>query len=93
MRLPHNYELDNRYFRRDGSLVWGRLNISLLNSPPSPIVLAMTEDITEKKTAEEALDESEERLRLAAQAGKMFAYSWDAASDVINCGDHFLRPF
>ena len=33
--------------------------------------------------AQAALEESEERLRLAVQAGRMFAYSWDAASDTI----------
>ena len=49
-----NYQLDKRYFRRDGSLVWGRLSISLLNSDPSPLVLAMVEDITDKKKAEDA---------------------------------------
>ena len=49
-----HYELEKRYFRRDGSLVWGRLIISLLKSRPSPLVLAMVEDITNKKKAEEA---------------------------------------
>ena len=49
------YQLEKRYFRRDRSLVWGRLSLSLLNSPPSPLVIAMVEDITEKKAAEEAL--------------------------------------
>jgi PAS domain S-box-containing protein len=49
-----HYQLEKRYFRRDGSLVWGRLSLSLLNQPPSPLVLAMIEDITEKKNAEEA---------------------------------------
>lgn len=49
-----NYQLDKRYFRRDGSLVWGRLSISLLNSDSSPLVLAMVEDITDKKQAEDA---------------------------------------
>jgi PAS domain S-box-containing protein len=33
--------------------------------------------------AQAALQESEERLRMAVQAGRMFAYSWDAASDTI----------
>jgi PAS domain S-box-containing protein len=28
------YQLDKRYFRRDGSLVWGRLSISLLRGRP-----------------------------------------------------------
>jgi PAS domain S-box-containing protein len=50
-----HYQLEKRYFRKDGSLVWGRLNISLLNSRVSPFVLAMVEDITDKKRAEEAL--------------------------------------
>ena len=55
-----HYQLEKRYFRRDGSLVWGRLSISLLNSRPSPLVIAMVEDITDKKKAEDA------RFRLAA---------------------------
>ena len=54
-----HYQLEKRYFRRDGSLLWGNLSISLLKSYPSPLLLAMVEDITGKKTAEEA------RLKLA----------------------------
>src|SRR6201988_4909691 len=50
-----HYQLEKRYFRKDGSLVWGRLSISLLNSRPSPLVIAMVENITDKKRAEEAL--------------------------------------
>jgi PAS domain S-box-containing protein len=49
-----HYQLEKRYFRQDGTLVWGSLSISLLNVRPSPLILAMVEDITEKKTAEEA---------------------------------------
>src|SRR6201982_78959 len=49
-----HYQLEKRYFGGDGSLVWGRLSISLLNSHPSPLVIAMVEDITDKKKAEEA---------------------------------------
>src|SRR5246500_2266983 len=50
-----HYQLEKRYFRADGSLVWGSLSISLLNSRPSPLVIAVVEDITDKKRAEEAL--------------------------------------
>src|SRR5258707_9891819 len=55
-----HYQLEKRYFRKDSSLVWGRLSISLLKSHPSPLVIAMVEDITDKHRAEEA------RLRHAA---------------------------
>ncbi len=49
-----HYQLEKRYFRQDRSLVWGHLSISLLSSGPTPFVLAMVEDITAKKLAEEA---------------------------------------
>ncbi len=49
-----HYQLDKRYFRKDRSLVWGRLSISLLKSHSSPLVLAMVEDITDKQRAEVA---------------------------------------
>jgi PAS domain S-box-containing protein len=45
--------------------------------------VAVVVDISEPRSAEQALRESEERLRLAAQAGRMFAFSWDAATDAV----------
>src|SRR5215470_3381783 len=29
-----HYQIEKRYFRKDGSLVWGRLSVSVLNSRP-----------------------------------------------------------
>jgi len=72
-----HYQLEKRYFRRDGSLVWGRLSISLLNTRPSPLVIAMVEEITDQKTAEEALHASEERLRLAQQVARIGTFEWN----------------
>ena len=56
------YQLEKRYVRRDGSLVWGNLSVSLLRSCPSSLVLAIVEDITAKKTAEEALSRMNRKL-------------------------------
>jgi PAS domain S-box-containing protein len=74
------YQLDKYYFRRDGSLVWGRLTLSLLNSRPSPLVLAMVEDITERKQAERELAQSNERLHLTLDVGRIGGWEWDVKS-------------
>src|SRR3974390_1477963 len=55
-----HYQLEKRYFRKDGSVVWGGLSISLLYGHPSPLVIAIVEEITDKKIAEE------DRVRHAA---------------------------
>lgn len=59
-----HYQLEKRYFRGDGSLMWGHLSISLLKTSPSPLVIAMVEEITDKKRAEEALRASEDLLKI-----------------------------
>src|ERR1700739_942826 len=77
-----HYQLEKRYFRGDGSLVWGGLSISLLKSRPSPLVVAMVEEITDKKTAEEAVRASEERLRLAQQIAHVGSFEWNIQTGV-----------
>jgi PAS domain S-box-containing protein len=83
--LIDHYQLEKRYFRQDGSLVWGRLILSSLNHHPSPLVLAMVEDITEKKTAEEArfrhaaiVESSEDAIASATLDG--IIVSWNAGA-------------
>ena len=81
--LIDHYQLEKRYFRHDGSLVWGRLSISLLNSRPSPLVIAMVEDITQPKRTQEALCASEERLRLAQQTARIGTFERDLRTGVL----------
>jgi PAS domain S-box-containing protein len=79
------YSLEKRYLRKDGAQLWGRLNVSLLKNIDggSPLIFAFVENITERRRTEDALRDSEQRFRLAAHAGKMFSYEWDAATDVV----------
>jgi PAS domain S-box-containing protein len=67
-----NYQLEKRYWRRDGSLTWGRLSVSLLSGRASPLVLAMIEDITEKKRAQDSLREQAALLQSREEFLKIF---------------------
>lgn len=66
-RSIDHYQIEKRFLRRDSSMMWGRLSVSLFSDRPSPLVVAMVEDITERKRAEETLRESEEKFRSVFQ--------------------------
>ena len=90
-----HYQLEKRYFRRDGSLMWGRLSVSLLNSRPSSLVLAMIEDITDKRAGldrEHSLLEmmssiTEQMSAAVTRCSRDFRYLWvnQAYADWIQC--------
>ncbi|MBU4140206.1 MAG: PAS domain S-box protein, partial [Euryarchaeota archaeon] len=60
-----HYIMEKRYVRKDGTILWGRLAVSVVNSAEGgpQFLIAMMEDITESKKAEDALRESEEKYR------------------------------
>jgi PAS domain S-box-containing protein len=80
-----DFDEEFRITHPDGTLRWvGTQGFPIRDAKGNIYRLAgVVQDITDRKRAEQALRKSEERFRLAAQAGKMFAYEWDAASDVI----------
>jgi PAS domain S-box-containing protein len=79
------YRTVYRMFRPDGALLWLEESARATFDQAGKMVrlVGMTADITERKQIEAKLRASEERFRLAAHAGKMFAYEWDVATDVI----------
>jgi PAS domain S-box-containing protein len=64
------YHVEKRYLRKDGQVVWGQLTVSLLHDEAGrPInTIGMIEDITERKRAEERLQESKRLLRTLIDA-------------------------
>jgi PAS domain S-box-containing protein len=62
--VRQNYHIEKAYVRKDGRRIWGRLHVCRLASPDGgpARVLAMLEDITERKEAEDRLHEAQVAL-------------------------------
>jgi PAS domain S-box-containing protein len=59
------YQVEKRYIRKDGELLWGRFTATAITDAigQPQFVIGMLEDITERKLAEAQLRASEERLK------------------------------
>jgi PAS domain S-box-containing protein len=69
----------------DGSVHWiaGRWQVFLSESGEPLRMVGVNADVTERKVAEEALRESEQRFRLAARAGRMYSFEWDVTTNEV----------
>jgi PAS domain S-box-containing protein len=58
------YSMEKRYIRKDGSLIWINLTVSLVREPSGEpkYFIAVIQDIADRKGAEDALRESKEQL-------------------------------
>jgi PAS domain S-box-containing protein len=82
-----SYRQKVRYICKNGQTVWANLTISTVRKGQytSPLAIAMVEDITEQKQAEEALIQSE-KLALAGQLAASLAHEINnPLQSVIGC--------
>ncbi len=75
-----SYNLEKRYIRKDGQVVWILLSASLVRAADgSPLYyLSQIQDITLQKYAREALQESERRFRDIADTAPVIIWTTDA---------------
>ena len=83
------YTMEKRYLRQSGEILWGLVNVSLVPGPEGEpaYFIAGIQDITERKQAETALRDNQERHRLLAQASKEAVWDWDLLTDKVTWDD------
>ena len=87
------YQIEKQYRRKDGTLVWVRNNVSIVpgTEDTSRLVVAFSEEITERKRTEDALQLSEERARLVLNSAAEGIFGCDSQGTCLFCNPAAVR--
>jgi formate hydrogenlyase transcriptional activator len=87
------FQIEKRYRRKDGSLIWVRNNVSLVPGTETMqrFIMALSEDITQRKGAEEALHKSEEQVRLILESTAEGIFGCDSEGTCLFCNPAAVR--
>jgi PAS domain S-box-containing protein len=89
--VPPRYEY--RAVRKDGSVIWVEMFANLVEHLGQPAIQGAIIDITERKRAEEALRQSEEKFRSLFEDSRDPVYITTRAGAFVNVNDSFLALF
>jgi PAS domain S-box-containing protein len=79
------YQMEKRYFHKNGHVVWVLLSVSLVKGQPDQesYFISQIQDITERKKAEDALQANEEKFRNLAETASDAIISADSHGNII----------
>jgi PAS domain S-box-containing protein len=89
------FQIEKKYRRKDGSLIWVSNNVSLVpGTEKAPrFIMALTEDITQRKHAEEKLRQTEADLLEAQRISQTGSWKLDASSGRVTVSPQIFRIF
>ena len=93
-KIDH-FEIEKRYVRKDGEIVWARLYEKLVEAKQNelPLILGIVDDLTELKRAQEAQKESNNRLETLVKTIPDMIWLKDADGVFLSCNRMFERLF
>ena len=79
------YQMEKRYFHKKGHIVWVLLNVSMVKDVDGNLLhfVSQIKDISERKLAERALKESEQRWQFALEGAGEGVWDWDAKTNKV----------
>lgn len=89
----HSYQREKRYFHKQGHIVWIFLSGSLVRDhQDQPLYfISQIQDISERKRAEESVQESEKRLQLALEGSGDGLWDWNIVTKEVYFSPRYLE--
>ena len=87
----NNYSMEKRYFRKDRSVVWANLSVSLVKDPAGEPrhFISVVQDITQNKKAGEEFRSTQDRLEAAVDLAALGCYEVDFEEPYCFVDDRF----
>src|ERR1700719_4228385 len=89
------FQIEKKYRRKDGSSIWVSNNVSLVPGTERVprFIMALSEDITQRKRAEQALRRSEAYLAEAQRLAKTGSWVWNVRTDALFWSQEVFRIY
>lgn len=91
----NGYSLEKRFVRRNGEVISTEINVTCVRDAAGQprYFIALVQDITVRKQAESALNQTRLALEEAQRLARMGSWEWEIATDTITWSREFCRIF
>lgn len=89
------YKMEKRYIRKDGQIIWANLSASQIHdaSGQPKCLVAVVDDISRRREADEKLRQSEAQLAKAQEIAHIGSWSLELTSGAISWSDELYRIY